>query len=508
MPSHSTPTSFSGPVPLRVLFVEDSELDAELLLEELRRGGYGPNWERVDEAAGLTAALTRQHWDVIICDWVLPRFSALAALELIREHRLGVPTIVVSGQVGEEVAVTAMKAGAHDFVIKDKLSRLCPAIERELQDVEARRARKRAEVALESTRRQMQLVLEAAGEGIYGLDAQGNATFVNLTAARLTGHEPSELLGQYLHAVVHHTKPDGTPYPAEECPNYAAIQDGQKHSGSDELYWRKDGTSFPVEYTATPIEGDGKITGAVIVFRDITERRRAEEALKNHAAQLEEAIGLKDLFTDIMRHDLLNPVGVIEGAADILAENRLDADGTELVLLILRNARKLEEIVKAASLYARLESSNVFERRQMDLNAVFSAVAVDLLPLLEEKQQQLDYRAAGECPAMVNPVIESVFVNLVTNASKYSPQGRRIEAAILDDGDRYRLAVEDWGDGIPDTDKPKLFTRFQRLEKSAVRGTGLGLAIVKRIVELHHGRVWVEDNPEGGSIFFVEIPKM
>ena len=131
--------------PLRILLVEDSECDAELLLDELRRGGYAPVSERVETAAALTAALRRQPWDVITCDWVMPRFSGPAALTLLREHQIDIPIIVVSGQIGEEYAVTAMKAGAHDFISKSDLARLCPAIERELREAEARRTRKRAD---------------------------------------------------------------------------------------------------------------------------------------------------------------------------------------------------------------------------------------------------------------------------------------------------------------------------------------------------------------------------
>ena len=117
-------------VPLRVLLIDDSEDDATLVLRELRHGGYEPTWERVDTAPALADALTRQAWDLITCDYVMPSFSAPEALKLIHDQHIDVPVIIISGQVGEEVAVTAMKAGAHDYVSKHKLMRLCPAMER------------------------------------------------------------------------------------------------------------------------------------------------------------------------------------------------------------------------------------------------------------------------------------------------------------------------------------------------------------------------------------------
>ncbi len=137
--------------------------------------------------------------------------------------------------------------------------------------------RKQAEEELRRTQHETALILEVAGEGIYGVDPEGKVTFINPEAARLLGYEREELLGQMQHAVIHHTRPDGTPYPLEECPVYAAFKEGIAQSVSDDVFWRKDGSSFPVEYASTPALGqDNRPTGAVVVFRDITERKRAE----------------------------------------------------------------------------------------------------------------------------------------------------------------------------------------------------------------------------------------
>ena len=149
--------------------------------------------------------------------------------------------------------------------------------------------RKRAEETLEQLRRQNELILDAAGEGIYGLDLQGNTTFVNPAAARMIGWEAEELIGKPQHDILHHSKADGTPYPKEECPIYAAFHDGAVHHVTDEVFWRKDGTSFPVEYISTPIRDErGKLVGAVVTFKDITERKRAEEALRNALTEVEQ----------------------------------------------------------------------------------------------------------------------------------------------------------------------------------------------------------------------------
>jgi len=139
--------------------------------------------------------------------------------------------------------------------------------------------RKRSEEAHEKTRRQLRLILDAAGEGIYGVDLDGRVSFVNPAAAKLSGWSQEELLGADQHTLLHHTKPDGTPYPVEQCPVSATFKDGQRHLVTDEVFWKKDGSSFPVEYVSTPIIEAGALVGAVVVFKDTSERRLAEEQL-------------------------------------------------------------------------------------------------------------------------------------------------------------------------------------------------------------------------------------
>src|ERR671921_43624 len=143
--------------------------------------------------------------------------------------------------------------------------------------------RKRFEEALERLSRRHEMVLKSAGEGIFGLNLDGNATFVNPAAARMTGWEVEELVGCPQHEVLHHTRPDGSPYPREECPIHAALKDGTTHSRDDEVFWRKDGTSFPVEYMSSPIRKDGEVVGAVVTFKDITERKALEQQLHQQA---------------------------------------------------------------------------------------------------------------------------------------------------------------------------------------------------------------------------------
>src|SRR5215211_3581910 len=165
--------------------------------------------------------------------------------------------------------------------------------------------RKRFEEALERLSRRHEMVLKSAGEGIFGLDLDGNATFVNPAAARMTGWEAEELVGRPQHELLHHTKPDGSPYPREECPIHAALEDGTTRGRHDEVFWRKDGTSFPVEYMSSPILQDGEVVGAVVTFKNITKRKALEQQLQHQAFHdLLTGLPNRALFMDRLEHAL------------------------------------------------------------------------------------------------------------------------------------------------------------------------------------------------------------
>jgi PAS domain S-box-containing protein len=155
--------------------------------------------------------------------------------------------------------------------------------------------RKRSEEALERLRRQQALILDSAGDGIYGLDRNGLTSFINPAATRMLGWQAEDLIGRPMHPILHHSRPDGKPYPLEECPIYAAFKDGSVHSVYGEVFWRKDGTSLPAEYVSTPIREHGDIVGAVVVFRDISERQQADEALRASEARLHLALKATNL---------------------------------------------------------------------------------------------------------------------------------------------------------------------------------------------------------------------
>jgi signal transduction histidine kinase len=242
---------------------------------------------------------------------------------------------------------------------------------------------------------------------------------------------------------------------------------------------------------------------------EIRERKIAEDKLKSYSARLKSSNELKDLFTDILRHDLINPATVIKGYAEYLIECERDVKKTEALKVIERNNLKLIQMIENAANLAKLESVEELEFEELDIGTILEDVVQGLQPRADEKGIQIEFRPDGKYPAQVNRIVEEVFSNLISNSIKYSPPASRIEVKVHPLNDNYwKISVADNGIGISDDEKTYIFDRFRRAGKTNIKGTGLGLAIAKRIMELHDGQIGVEDNPSGkGAVFWITLHK-
>jgi signal transduction histidine kinase len=272
----------------------------------------------------------------------------------------------------------------------------------------------------------------------------------------------------------------------------------------------KDGHVFPIWLTTSLVRSPlGAPLAAIGVIRDITERKKAERELWEYARRLEEATGLKDLFADILRHDLLGPAATIQLSVESLLRRDPDPMATKRILeTARRSCAKLIEIVDGAAKYAKLSTAQGIEFRELDLAAVLREVVAEFEARGRERGLKLLVAAPASCPTRANPMIADVFENFLSNAAKYGPEGGTVWIRVDDEGASWKVSVTDSGEGIPDADKQKVFLRFERLRKEGVKGTGLGLAIAHRIVVLHGGRIWVEDAPARGARFCVTLPKL
>ena len=259
---------------LRVLIVEDSEDDALLLLRELKRGGYDVEFERVETARAMLSALAQKTWDLILSDYSLPEFNAPQALEVLKASDLDLPFIIISGTIGEETAVAALKAGANDFLTKGNFARLGPAIERELREAESRRERRRAEDQLKYQAR----LLRHINDAVIATDEQLRITAWNRAAEKMYGWSSEEVMGRNVSEILSDEHTD------EHQAESRALHKESIASRSERTYRRKNGRTIYVETNTIALtDAQGKLTGYASVDRDITERRQAEQEIESLA---------------------------------------------------------------------------------------------------------------------------------------------------------------------------------------------------------------------------------
>lgn len=339
-----------------------------------------------------------------------------------------------------------------------------------------------------------------APDGVQISDLGGHVAYSNRAVQDIYGFSPEELEGEHVNSM-------------NADPGFAsrvilpAIQQTGRWAGELEVR-HKDGRTFPIWLTtALVLDRRGRPTAAVGIIRDITERRRTEQALRSYATQLEEATRLKDLFADILRHDLLGPASSLRMAVDLLAKRDSSPTTMELLGRMKRSCARLTDLIEHAAKYAKISRLEQVELETIDLRRVLQDVVADLQVALQDVKAPISLPSLRSAPVRANPLVSEVFANLLSNAIKYGPESGTVTVDVEDAGEHWVVAVADRGKGIPDEDKQRIFTRYERLEREGVKGTGLGLAIAKHIVELHRGKIWVEDNPGGGSVFRVALPK-
>ena len=358
-----------------------------------------------------------------------------------------------------------------------------------------------ARTALAQASRRTELILDAAGEAICGVDLSGQATFANAAATRITGYSSEELLGRSLHDLIHHTTPEGEPFPWEQCPIQATLREGVARQNAPDTFFRIDGESFPVEVTSTPIEEGGRVVGAVMVFRDVSERRAVER--------------LKDEFTSVVSHELRTPLTSIRGSLGLLAAGvlgPLSDKAQHMVDIAVANTDRLVRLINDILDIERMESGTaLIEKRTCDA-ADLARQAVAVMQGLADEAGVTLAATTAPAPLWADPDrILQTLTNLLSNAIKFSPSGGTIGLDVERRGDEVLISVQDEGRGIPPDKIESVFGRFQQVDASDARqkgGTGLGLAICRGIVEQHGGRIWADSIHGEGSTFRISLPAL
>jgi two-component system, OmpR family, sensor histidine kinase VicK len=356
-----------------------------------------------------------------------------------------------------------------------------------------------AEEELNALTRQHQSILDSVGDGIWGMDLEGRLTFVNRSGADMLGYSPQELLGQNVHALIHHAHADGSPYPAEECLISGSVKRETPLHVDDDVFWRKDGRPLPVEYVACPLLENGRADGIVVAFADVTERRRLNR--------------MKDEFISTVSHELRTPLTSLRAALGLIASGSLEKRPEKIPQMLdiaLGNCDRLVRLVNDIVDFERIGSGRL-PLHKSEWNAI------DLLRRAMDPERSSASRSGLTFRIDAQPVdvwvdgdrILQVLGNLIRNAIKFSKKGGEIRLGARASSDKeVTFEVQDQGHGIPAEKLDLIFERFQQADASDTRlqgGTGLGLALCRGIINQHGGGIWAKSNPGSGSTFYFTV---
>jgi PAS domain S-box-containing protein len=493
---------------IRVLLLEDNPLDAELILASLRAGGVECDARRVDTREDFGRALVDCP-DLILADYSLPGFDGISALHLARQDCPEVPFVFVTGALGEELAIETLRSGATDYVLKDRLERLVPAVQRALREAQERAERRRAEEALRASEERLRLLIDSARDYvIITLGPDGNVVEWNAGAERLLGYRREEVVGGSCDRF----------YPPDEAGRAAQVLGEARAAGqAEEEGWqlRKDGTRFWASgVTAALRDAGGRLRGFAKILRDLSERKRMEEELRQRADELAEADRRKDEFLAMLGHELRNPLSPIRSAVEVMQQLGL-ADPTLRWAhdVVQRQVEHLTRLVDDLLDVSRINRDLIrLQRKPVELAQVVEQAVETVRPLLDGRQHRVTVALPAERLWLEadSARLVQVFTNLLHNAAKYTDPGGHVRVTAERAGPEAVVRVRDNGMGIAPALLPHIFDAFTQADHSLARtpgGLGVGLTLVRRLVQMHGGTVEAySGGPGQGSEFTVRLP--
>lgn len=486
--------------PLRILFVEDSLDDIELLVRELRCGGYDPLFERVETASAMKIELEKQPWDIILADHSMPFFSGIGALTQLKLSGLDLPFIIVSGVVRECTAVEYINAGAYDCVMKDNLSRLIPAVERSLSMAEERLHRRQAEEVLRMNERKYRMLLENLPQRIFYKDKDSVYVSCNKNFAHDMHIKPDEVAG----------KTDYDFYPEKLAEKYRAddkkiMQSGQMEDIEEKYI--KDGQEFIIHTVKTPIRDEnGDVVGILGIFGDITEKvvlQKEKIALQMEAVRSRHLASLGELAAGVA-HEINNPItGIINCAQMLFNKSSKESKERDIANRIIKEGNRIAQIVGSLLSFARSGTEEIGEKSIINVGEILN----ETLILTEAQLQKDSIKTKLTIPEKLLVIfaqpyqIQQVFLNIISNAryalnEKYEGAHENkileisIEQIVMNNCPYVKITFLDHGIGIPSGILDKVMDPFFTTKPRKV-GTGLGLSISHSIIKENGGELMI-----------------
>jgi len=497
---------------LRILQIEDSESDAALIVRHMERAGYGVEARRVEDVGEMRRALAEGEWDVVISDHQMAQFDGPTALRILQESGLDVPFLVVSGAIGEELAVAMMKSGAHDYLLKRDLARLAPAVAREIRDARTRRERRRTEAELRESQDRLAIALNATHLGTFDFDLRADTLVCSDSARRHFGLSP--------HAEVSCETFLGGIHPDDRVRVEAAARHSLPENGSPcATEFRTIGIEDGVErwlaaWGRTFVDSGGQPIRYIGVSLDVSERKLLEEQFRQ--AQKLESIGR---LAGGVAHDFNNLLTIITGYSEMaLAEIGEPHPLREAMVEIAEAAARASTLTRQLLTFSRRQ---ITEPRRIVLNDLVRDFEKMLARLLGEEIELVLALDPDDGVFVADPgQIEQVIMNLAVNARDAMPHGGKLlietSRIVVDEefsqthlsvapGPWVALAVTDTGIGMTPEVEAHIFEPFFTT-KDPGKGTGLGLSTVWGIVQQSGGSIWVYGEPGRGTTFKILFP--
>lgn len=503
---------------LRLLLVEDNADDAELIIRAVRQAGFEARCSRVETAEECHAELTSGQWDLMISDYSLPAFSAMDALRCLHDHQLDLPFIVISGTIDEESAVTVLKAGAHDFITKQNLSRLAPAIRRELRDARDRTERREARRDLKVQRDMLRLVIDTNPNLIVVKDGAGRFILANQATADLYGTTVANLIGQSVSAFgVDHDEVVGLLNADQEV----LRTDLPRFNGAEPLTDARTGAVRWFETRRVPLTLPDGMRQVLVIGTEITDRRLAEEALRASEEQFRQAQKMEIVgqLAGGIAHDFNNLLTTIMGYTELVLTEVPGDSPIASDLLEIRNAG--ERASGLTSQLLALGRKQMLRPEILDLNVVVADLERMLRRVIAEDitfEIAVDRKLARvkADAGQMHQVLMNLTINArdampgggtlrITTANARAPLGEPRLGVAPDSRSCVALTVSDTGCGMSPDVKAHIFEPFFTT-KAPGKGTGLGLSMVYGVVAESGGRISVDSERGRGTTFTIHLP--